>query len=58
MTKFFIDQNDIEEDANKTTQTLTCYLPWVYNYNSSSADGKRTGPYNVFIEPGQNFSTE
>lgn len=54
-TKLFIESVDYEAESDNEKITLTCVLPWVYNYYALNIDGKRSGPYNIFIDPHKNL---
>jgi prophage tail gpP-like protein len=54
-TKLFIESVDYEAESDNEKVTLTCVLPWVYNYYALNIDGKRSGPYNIFIDPHKNL---
>lgn len=55
--RWFIESVNISADASKQVATVTCVLPWTYNYFAKGENGKK-GPQNVFIDPHKNLPSE
>jgi len=54
-TRWFIESVEYTQSAQKESVILTCALPWVYNYYATNPNGKKSGPYNIFIDPHKNL---
>lgn len=54
-TRWFIEAVEFEADTDSEKVTITCVLPWTYNYYALNQNGKRSGPYNIFIDPHKNL---